>query len=439
MKKFCVYIFSMVFFTCVNAQVLTLDTCYAKARANFPLIKQYDLIKLSQDLTLSNIARGWIPKIAVGARASYQTDVTKLPFDKNTSVPVSINLPIIGTITQDINIGFDIPQMSKDQYKATIDIVQPIFDGGYSSYQKKLSLAESEIEIQSIEEAMFQIRDKINQIYFGILLIDSYLEQTNTLITEIKRNIDKVNILIENGIVSDFELKNLQVEVLNAEKRDIELQNNRSNLLLMLSAMLGDSLSDDIALETPDLELPLSVKSSRPELLKFEAQEKYMDAMRKMLNVAILPQIGLFVQGGYGRPGLNMLENDFSPYAIGGIQLTWDIAGFYTRSNDLKKINIQKEQIAIQKETFLYNSGLQTIQENSEIKKLQELIDKDEEIVSLRSEIKIAAEKKLDGGLISTSDYLEELTKEQAAKQEKSTHNIQRLIAIANLKNVQGN
>jgi outer membrane protein TolC len=420
----------------LNAQKLTLDDCYAKARSNFPLVKQLDLLEKSKSYTLSNIARGWIPKISINARATYQTAVTQIPFDENTQIPITIDLPIIGSITQNVNVGFDIPKISKDQYRATIELVQPIFDGGYSMYQKNVAKAEIEVEQQSIEEALYQLNNKINDIYFGILLIDGYIEQTNIFLNEVQRNKDNLHSLINNGLANELDRKNLQIEVLNAEQKMLELKNNRQNLVSVLAAMLGENLSEDVQLEIPDLqENTIKItENNRPELKKYSAQEQYLDAMRKMLNVPVLPQIGLFIQAGYGRPGLDMLNNNFAPFAIGGIQLQWDISGFYTRNNDLKRLNIQREKIVLQKETFLYTSNLETIQQNSEIKKLQNLLEKDKEIVALRAEIRMATEKKMQSGLVSMSDYLKELNMEQIANQSLINHKLQMLLEIAKLK-----
>jgi hypothetical protein len=145
-----------------------------------------------------------------------------------------------------------------------------------------------------------------------------------------------------------------------------------------------------------------------------------------------MPRLGLFVQGGYGRPGLNMLEDRFEPFVIAGVRLTWNIGRFYTLKNDRRRIETGKQAIHVQRDLFLFNTSLQMTQQQAEINKMNELLKTDLEIVQLRANIKKAAEVKLENGVIAVPDLIREIHAEDLARQHVGTHRIQQLMAWYN-------
>ncbi|GHU59673.1 transporter [Bacteroidia bacterium] len=398
---------------------LSLTQCYELARTNYPLIKQYGLIEQTEWYNLSNVAKGWLPQLSVNVKASYQSDVTKLPFDVNR---ISALIP-----------GFNIPTLSKDQYQAVAELTQTVWDGGMISSTRELSRAQATAERAQLESDLYNLNERVNQLYFGCLLQGELLHQNILLQKELQVNIDKVTSMMLNGVANQSDKESLEVELLNARQRATELTAGRKAYLSMLGALIGKPLNESFALQVPTMPgNTLSTSINRPELQALEARSNLMEIQNKQLDAGLMPRIGLFVQGGYGRPGLNMLENSFNPFYVAGIRLSWNLGRFYTLKNDRRKVETSKRTIDVQRETFLFNTSLHLIQQNTEIQKMNDLLQTDDEIVRLRNSIKEAAEVKLANGVISVTDLIREINAEDMARQTVAIHRIQQLMAICN-------
>jgi len=396
MKKIIIPLTLLLLPTILCGQVITLDSCQAKAKRNYPLVKQYGLIEQTAAYNLQNANTVYLPQINLSAKASYQSDVTKLP----------ITLP-----------GITIPELTKDQYQATLEVSQLIWDGGVTAAQKNAIKANTETEKQKLEVDLYALRDRINQLFFGILLIDGQLEQTKILQDELKNNFNKVKTMVENGVATPADLDAVKVEQLNTIQRETELQATRKSFVQMLSAFTGTEITSNTTFEKPLIgTIERSAENKRPELLLFESQTSALNAQKKIITAGNLPKIGAFVQGGYGKPGLNMLSNEFSPFYIGGLKLSWNISGFYTQKNNKQKIETSQKTIEVQKETFLFNNGLLTTQQVNEMEKLKSIINTDDEIMALKNNIKKATESKLQNGTATVTDLLRDINSENMAK-----------------------
>lgn len=418
MKQITVLFFLVISCRFIFAQtILTLDDCQLKARANYPLIKRYELIEKTKDYSLSNAAKGYLPQISVTAKASYQSEVTKIPVD----------LP-------------GIKGLSKDQYLATIDVSQAIWDGGIIRAQKKVIRANSGVEQQQQHVDMYTLKDRINQLYFGILLLDAQLKQNEILQDNLQRNYTMIRDCKENGVANQADLDAVKVEILQTQQNKTQIEANRRAYEEMLSAMIGESMDEKTRLIKPDVEnLLISTQINRPELQLFEAQQNLFDSQKSIITSNYMPKLGLFLQGGYGRPGLNMLDSDFSPFYMGGIRFSWNLGSLYTRKNDLKKLETNRSNVLTQKETFLYNTNLQVTRENREIKKLKDLMAYDDEIITLRENVRKSAEVKVANGTLTAIELMREINAENLAKQQKIAHDIQLLMSIYNLRNTTNN
>ena len=401
---------------------LTIEECHAKARENYPLVRQHGLISLTEAYNLSNADKGYYPQISFSARGTYQSDVTSLPF----------TLP-----------GSDVPEMDKDQYQAAAEISQVLWDGGMISAKKKITKAASEVDKQRNEVELYKLKDRVNQVFFGILLLDERLKQNLILQKELQRNRDLVTAYIQGGIASQSDADVIDVELLNAEQRRIELDAAKKAYMEMLAALTGLSIHPGLILEKPSAEMPekgsFNNSLSRPELDLFEARGALSESRRSAVNAGLTPRISFFLQGGYGRPGLNMLDSEFSPFYIWGVRALWNLNGFYTLKNDYKLIEIEKESLETEKETFLFNNNLSIDQIENETGKIARLIENDDEIIMLRGRIKKAAENRVESGTLAISDLVKEINAFDAASQEKSLHEIQLLLAVYNLKNLTNN
>jgi outer membrane protein TolC len=399
---------------------LTLIQCYELARANYPLVKRYGLIAQTEAYHVANAGKGWLPQLAVNAKATYQSDVTKLPFDAER---ISTIIP-----------GFSIPTVSKDQYQLTAELTQTLWDGGSIHSAKELSHAQAEAERKQLESDLYALNERVNQLYFGCLLQDELLRQNALLQKELQVNIDRVASMIDNGVANASDRESLEVELLNARQRAIELTAGRKAYLATLAALIGRPVEESATLLAPVLPaLPLPGAINRPELAALEAQDRLIEVQHGQVTAGLRPRIGLFVQGGYGRPGLNMLEDSFAPFYIAGVRFSWNIGKFYTLKNDRHKIETSRRMVDVQRETFLFNTALQLVRQNTEIEKMNQLLASDQEIIRLRRSIKEAAEAKLSNGVISVTDLIREINAEDMAHQTAHTHRIQHLMAVFNL------
>lgn len=396
---------------------ITLTECYTKSRENYPMIRQMELIKESKEFVLSNLLKGYLPQFGIYGQASYQSAVTALP----------IRLE-----------AFSMPPIDKDQYKIYGELNQVIYDGGVIRQQKKTQETGTVIEEQKLEVELYKLKERINQIYFGILLLDQQLELIATLKKDINSGISKTTAAVNNGIALKSSLDVLLAELLKSNQREIELLSARSAYLNMLSLFINIPLNDQTIVEKPQ-NILVSTEIKRPELNLIDAQVKNLDMQEGILKAKNLPRFNLFVQGGYGRPALNMLDNEFDTYYIGGLRLQWNLSGFYTLHNDKQQVDINRRTAGLQRETFLFNTHMAVIQQTSEISKLQLLLSSDDEIIKLRTNIQSAASAQLENGVSTTSDYLREVNALDIARQNKITHEIQLLVAQYNQQTITGN
>lgn len=391
---------------------LTLDQCYEKARQNFPLIKQKDLLVSTRDFTIANARSGYLPQLTISGQATYQSDVTKVPLE----VP-----------------GFTIKTLPKDQYKIYAEVNQSLYDGGTIKRQNAISETNALVEDQKVEVELYKIRERINQIYFGVLLLDEQLVQVDLIKRDLESSIQKVESSIQNGVAFKTNADILQAEMLKTDQRTIELKAGKQAYLSMLGIFIGEELNSNTKLERPtDVRAAEDPNIARPEMTLYTYQSQLFTAQQQLNNTKILPRFGLFVQGGYGRPALNLLEPNFDTYYIGGLRLSWNLSGLYNTKRDKQQLNINLQGVDVQRQSFLFNTKLTLKQQHSDISKLNDLIAVDEQIITLREKIKNTAKAQLDNGVITANDYLRELNAEDQAKQNLSLHKIQLLMTEYN-------
>ncbi|GIM54433.1 TolC family protein [Capnocytophaga cynodegmi] len=396
---------------------LTLDNCLEKAKQNYPLIKQYTLIEKTKEFSIAKAQKGYLPQFNVAGQATYQSDVTRVP----------ISLP-----------NMDIPTMSKDQYRLYGEVSQSITDLFTVKDQKEFINNKSEIETQKTEIELYKLRERINNLYFGILLIDAQIKQTELLKKDIQSGIEKTNVAIANGVALKSTADNLKAELLKVDQRTIELKVTRKGYADMLALFIGNPIDENTVLEKPHRQM-LTNTINRPELRLFDLQKKSFDVQKKLITNKNMPRVSVFFQGGLGRPALNMLDNDLKGYYIGGLRLIWNITGFYTYKNEKKTLALNQSFIDIQRETFLFNTNLVLKQQNADIAKMQDLIETDKSIVTLRESVKNTTQNQLTYGTATTNDYLIAVNAEDQAKQSLILHEIQLLMTEYNAQTTAGN
>lgn len=397
---------------------ITIEECYRRAQANYPLIEQYDLIEKTAEYNLSNANKGYLPQVMFSAKASYQSDVVRLPID----------LSQLGIQ------GVSIPTVNKDQYGATLDISQTIWDGGTIKSQKESIRTASEVDKANVDVSIYAVNERINQLYFGILLTDAQIRQNRLLQDELERQYSQVRSYMENGIANQTDLDAIKVDQLKARQSEAQFANTRQAYIDMLSIMIGERLSADTEFTKPEPIVPSVRAVYRPELSLFDAQIRKLEAKNREITSGLMPKLSLTVTGGYGNPGLNMLASGFEAYYMAGVRLSWNIGNFYTKKNKRREIQTSIRNIEAQRETFLFNTDLDITQKESSIDTYFDQLRYDDEIIELRVAVKQASEAKMANGTLSGSDLVRDINAEQMARQDKIMREMELLLAIYNLK-----
>ncbi len=409
MIRVILFFLSVVTALSIKAQI-TLDECRQAAQENYPLVRQYNLIQLSEQYTLSNATKGNLPQISFSGKVSYQSDATTLPFE----IP---------------GIGFR--GLPKDQYQAMVEIRQNIWDGGKIHFQKEEIEAATRENKHEVDVSMYALHEQVNQIFFGILLLDEQLQQNTLLNENLQRNLRNIEAYRNNGIANDADVDAVQVEILHTRQQRVQLSANRRAYLHMLALLIGKDINENTVLVIPqETEEENDITINRPELQLYEAQEQSLYIRQRSLRAGYMPQIGLFAQGGYGNPGLDMLKDKFTVYYIIGARLTWNFGSLYTLKNDKQKLNTQRMQIQNNREVFLFNTYLKLSEQNGRIDAIRQQMKEDDEIIRLRSNIRRAAEAKVANGTLTVTEMLREVTSESLARQTQALHKIQLLMNL---------
>lgn len=421
MKRIIPVIFCFSFFL-INSRVsaqekLSLQQAYDLAQKNYPLIKQRELVKQTAELTIENLNKGYLPQFSLGGQATYQSEVT------------TIDVPIL---------GFKFNPPGKDQFKILADLNQMIYDGGVIKQQKNIQQKNEEVNQQKIAVDLYTIKDRINQLFLGVLYLDEQLKQTELVKADLNDGINKVKAQVENGVALKSNLNLLQAQLLTIDQKKIELNISRQGLINILSFFISQPLPETVQLEKPLVADIIPGDIQRPELRLFTYQNQLLGSQAKLIDTKNFPKVNFFVEGGYGKPGLNFLKNQADFYYMTGIRFNWNFGGLYTQKKEKQLIEVNKKMIGIQKEIFLFNTNAALAQQVSEISKYQQLIATDKQIIDLRIKVKQAANAQLANAVITTLDYLQDVNAEDQARQNLIIHQIQLLQAKINYLTMSG-
>lgn len=397
---------------------LTLDEANQLARDNYPALQQKGLIGQTASLSIENLNKGYLPQFTVSGQVTYQSNVTQ----------VSVPIP-----------GIKIEPLSKDQYKLLADVSQRVFDGGTIKNQDKVQQLSAEADQQKIEVQLYALKQQVNQLFLGVLYLDAEKQQVALAEDNINVGIKNVESQVLNGTSFRSNLDLLKAELLKTQQNMIELDATKKGMVETLELFINKSLPDDVVFVTPDTtQVNFENNISRPEIKLYTDQSNLFEQQKKLIQSKNLPRASLFFEGGYGRPGLDMLKNEFDFFYIGGIRLNWSLSGLYTRKRENQLVDINKRTVDIQKETFLLNTKAQLKQQQSDIEKLKQLIASDNDIIALRAQVTNAAKAQLQNGVISANDFLKEVNDENQARQSLITHKIQLLQAQINYQTILG-
>ena len=398
----------------------TLEECQQAAEKNYPLIKQYGLIAKTSQLTVKNIQKGWLPQVTASAQATYQSAVTAWPESMQSMYQ---------------QMGLNMKGLSKDQYKIGIDLQQTIYDGGAISSQRNLAQKEGEVQEAQTETNLYQVRRRVNEMYFSLLLLNEQIQLNEDVKTLLLSSEKKISAMVKGGTAATSDLDNVRAERLSVEQQNESLKQQKQMLQRMLSVFCG------LEVNNTRKPAPVQIASSvnnRPEMRLYNRQLELTEAKEKALDTQLRPKLGLFAQGYYGYPGLNMFEDmmnrKWSLNGIVGVKLSWNVSALYTHKNDKARLSAQREMIENAREVFLFNNKLEEIQQSENISRYQTMMKSDDEIIVLRTNVRKAAESKLTHGIIDVISLLREINNENAAKTQQSIHEIDMLKEMYNLK-----
>ncbi len=400
----------------------SVERCKEMAREHYPLIRRYGLIEQSRDYTLSNAARAWLPQVTLSGQATLQSDVVSWPEEFESMLAMQ---------------GLDMPGIRRDQYKMQIDVQQTLWDGGKSRTDRAIAESEAAQERMSTEVELYAVDSRVEDIYFGILLMQEQQRQIGEMMQRLQTNLDHMNVLVENGMVMQADADAVEVQLLTQRQSLGQVEARLQSFRRILGLFIGEELGE-APLPMPVAEEPVGYDSERPELRLMDAQMALLQAREQMVDVSLAPRVALFAQGYYGYPGLNMFENMVSHRwtlnGIVGVRMNWNISSLYTSKTSRRQLQNARDNVMLQREVFAFNSRLQAEQESAEVRRIREAIADDDRIVALRSRVREAAEARLQEGMIDTHDLLGTISDETSAKIARSTHQIELVKAIYDLK-----
>lgn len=401
-------------------QAQTLEECQQAAEKNYPVIKQYGLIAQTTGLTVKNIQKGWLPQITASAQATYQSDVVSWPENMQRMYQ---------------QMGLNMKGLTKDQYKIGVDLQQIIYDGGAIGSQRSIARQEGKVQEAQTEANLYQVRKRVNEMYFSLLLLNEQIRLNDDVKALLLSSEKKLAAMVKGGTAATSDFDNVKAERLSVAQQNESLKSQRQMLQRMLSVFCGMEVSNP---EKPAAVEASASASNRPEIRLFDNQLKLAEVQEKALDTKLRPTLGLYAQGYYGYPGLNMFEDmisrKWSLNGIVGIKLSWNIGALYTHKNDKAKLKAQRELIENAREVFLFNNNMEQIQQTENVSRYRTMMQGDDEIIALRTNVRKAAESKLVHGIIDVNSLLREINNENAAKTQQAIHEIDMLKEMYNLK-----
>lgn len=415
-----VFIFLMMAIQLACYAQTTLDDCQRAAQQNYPLIRRTGLIEKTTDITVSNLAKkGWLPQIEAYGQGTMQSDVAALPD------------ALTGMMSQ---MGYEVKGLSKYQYKVGLNVNQTVYDGGAIGAQREVARAQGQIEQAQNDVNLYNVRARVNELFFSILLVDANIELVKDRQALLLSNEEQLAKMLKGGVAMECDYNSVHAERITADRQITELQATRRQLQQLLAAFTGQQVG---VLQKPAA-LTVQKNVNRPELRLADSQLLLADAQERQVKAGLMPKVGAFAQGYYGYPGYDMFHDMYHRNAtfngIVGLKLSWNISNFFTRKGDLAKVEMQRRMAENGRETFLFNNQLEQVQQMEEMEKYRQMIRTDEEIVALRAKVRQSHESKLRHGIINVNDLLTEITRENNAKTEMTTHEIQWLKAQYDLK-----
>ena len=395
-------------------QTLTLEDCYTLASKNYPISKQSELIQQKSNYEIETLNKGKLPKIDINAQATYQSDVIGFP----STLP-------------------GVQPLNKDQYRTTLDVNQLLYNGGTIDATAKLKEAQTKTQQKQIDVSLYQLKSRINHYFFSILLLQ---EKKALLISKkdlLTSKIKEVQSGVKFGAILPSSEQVLEAEIIKINQQLVEINFENIKLLNNLSELTFTKIDAETTLIQP-LTFSKNTMVTRPEIAFYDLQNEQLEFSKSVISTSNFPKINAFGQAGYGNPGLNMLDNSFQPFYVVGLKANWNVFDWGKTKTDKKVVDISKDMVTSEKETFELNIKMQLEEQDFEIKKLEQLLLSDAEIIQILEKVIKSSDAQLKNGVITSSEYLVELTHLFEAKNSLKAHEVQLAAAKSNYETIQG-
>ncbi len=401
---------------------ITIEECIKKAEENYPLIKKYELLDATLDIDLSEINTTWFPKLGAYGQTTAQNTVPSFP------------QTLTGVLNQ---MGQDVKGLSKFQYKIGVDVTQPIWDGGASRARRKVARMQDAVRKSSLDVEIYAVRQRVEAVYFAILLIQEQIAQSEVTHTLLIQNLEKLRAMVKNGVAMESDADMIEAQALTISQKITSAKNASEGYREMLEIFMGESISGK-DLTKPTGKIDGINECERPELRLFASRLEANHAANRLSNVSYMPVIGLFAQAYYGYPGFNyfksMMTHDLSFNFLAGVRFSWNIDALYSKKNNSRRTMANASDITADKELFLFNTALQSTSQTKKIEGLRDVMKEDEKIIALRKRVRLAAEAQLENGIIDATALLSKISDENISRLNAKLHEIQLLQEIYNLK-----
>ena len=409
----------------VSAEALTLQEARQLAVDNYPLVRDYDLITLTERYNLQNAAKAWLPQVELGAQATWQPDVSAYPDVLKEMLSQR---------------GRDLKGMSPWQWKAQVDVRQVIWDGGRIKASQDVAKREAEEDRLSNEVELYRLRERIDDLYFSLLLLSQQGEAIRSSIALLQANLDRVNSLVVNGAAMQSDADAIEAELLSTKQQLISVQSAMKAYRNILALYVGARADEELEEPSPVMLPSANDSRMRPEQRLMSARQETLLARQSQVRKESMPQIGAFAQGYFGYPGMNFMESmmsrDPSFNAMLGVSVSWNIGSLYTRKNKLLSLQAAADRVDVSRRVFEFNTDVQATQYRTEIDRLREISESDKAIVELRGRVRNASEARLREGIVEPTDLLLRITDEKNALISANSHRIEYLKAIYQLQNI---
>lgn len=412
MKRLAILLMLLAQASYAQEDTLDLFRCFEAVEEHHPGTEQKPLIHQQTQLKLKNLKSKWYPSLDLNAQVSYQSDIVQ--------------------IDMDLPFDADFPSPSKDQYQATLDVKQMIYDGGITQASRETEKVGERLQKQSVEVDLYQIKDQVMEVYFGILLLNKHQAILESTGQELEKKRRTVQAAVDNGALLPSDLKTLRAEQLKLRQNLDEVEAQIESSYQILGQLTGLQIEPDTPLKLPAVKTNEPVEYQRPENELYELKAQQLKASQEVVRLQKMPKVSAFGQFGYGKPGLNLLNDEFDTFYYVGARLSWNIWDWNQNKRERQINRLERQKVAAQEQSFNKQVDVQLSRIKATIEHYKKALKRDARIIQLRREVTMSAKSKLKNGVITSSDYISDLNQLTQAQITHERHKIELLKARVN-------